>query len=157
MPPDCHQVTAWWTGSRRCSASWERPIHWTAHTTAITHDAPTARIPTSDPFFGRCLPTARITKNETAGTNGMTQTASSTPLPLQRVDLGEVDRVQVAVDDQDDRQADTDLGGGDGDDEQGEDLPGDVVVEGAERDEVDVDGGEDELDRHQHEHAVLAG
>jgi hypothetical protein len=29
-----------------------------------------------------------------------------------------------------------------------------MTAEGAERDEVDVDGVEDQLDRHQHEHAV---
>ena len=47
-------------------------------------------------------------------------------LALHEVDVVEVDAPAVAVDEQDDGQADTDLGGGHGDDEQGEDLPGDV-------------------------------
>src|SRR5206468_5453987 len=82
--------------------------------------------------------------------------SASAPLPLHEIDLGEVDRVAVAVDEQDDGQADTDLGGGDGNDEEGEDLTGGVVVERAERHQVHVDRIEDELDGHQHQHAVLA-
>ena len=35
--------------------------------------------------------------------------------------------------------------------------PATVAVHGAEGDQVDVDGVEDQLDRHQHEHAVAAG
>ena len=70
----------------------------------------------------------------------------------------EVDAVQVAVDEQHDGEADADLGGGDGDHEQREHLADRrAVVERAERDEVDVHRVEDQLDRHQHEHRVLAG
>src|SRR3954466_4399087 len=87
----------------------------------------------------------------------MIQTWLSIPSTLHEVDLGEVDRATVAVDEQDDGQSDADLGGGDGDDEQGEDLAGGRAAVGPEGDEVDVDGVEDQLDRHQDQHAVLPG
>src|SRR5919109_2678781 len=73
---------------------------------------------------------------------------------LHEVDLVEVDVDPVPVDEQDDGQADAHLGGGDGDDEQGEDLAGDVAQPGGEGDEVDVHGIEHELHAHEHEHAV---
>src|SRR4051812_5008095 len=82
---------------------------------------------------------------------------SMAALTLHQVDLGEVDRAAIAIDEQDDGQADADLGGGDGDDEQGEDLPGGRASNGAEAYQVDVARVEDQLDRHQHERAVLAG
>src|SRR5438874_6213940 len=79
---------------------------------------------------------------------------------LQRVDVVEVGTVHVAVDEQHDREADADFRGRDREHEQREHLTDDtarvVVVEGAERDEVDVDGREHELDAHEHQHAVLA-
>ena len=92
----------------------------------------------------------------------MSQTFSSTGRrqPFMRSTSSRSIEVPVAVDEQDDGQAHADLGGGDGDDEQGEDLAGDgsgVVPQGAEGDQVDVDGVEDQLDRHEHEHAVPAG
>jgi hypothetical protein len=74
-----------------------------------------------------------------------------------QVELVEVDASAVAVDGQDDRQTDADLGGGHGDDEQGEHLARDVAVHGREGDQVDVHGVEDQLDRHQHGHAVPTG
>ena len=49
-------------------------------------------------------------------------------LPLEQVHLVDVDRRSVAEDQDHDRQADPDLGGGDGDHEQGEDLAGDVAA-----------------------------
>src|SRR5439155_3008895 len=79
---------------------------------------------------------------------------------LHEVDLVAVDRGAVAVDEQHDRQAHADLGGGHRDREEGEDLSGDrrlPAVVGAEGDKVDVHGVEDQLDRHEDEHAVLAG
>ena len=68
--------------------------------------------------------------------------------------LVERDRAPVAVHHQHDRQADADLGGGDGDHEQGEDVPVDVLSP-RERDEVEVDRVEHELDGHQHDHRVV--
>src|SRR5579862_3086565 len=75
---------------------------------------------------------------------------------LQRVDVVEVGTMKVAVDQQHDREADADFRGGDREHEQREHLAGDRVVERPERDEVDVDRGEHQLDAHQHEHGVLA-
>src|ERR1044071_614706 len=79
---------------------------------------------------------------------------------LQFLDVVEVGAVQVAVDQQHDREAYTDLRGRDRQYEECEhltdDAPGVVVVEGAEGHEVDVDRREHELDAHQHEHRVLA-
>src|SRR5947209_17689955 len=87
----------------------------------------------------------------------MIQTWLSIPSALHEVDLGEVDRATVAIDEQHDGEADADLGGGYGDHEQGEDLASGRAAVGAKGDEVDVDSVEDQLDRHQDEHAVLPG
>src|SRR5215471_12734167 len=76
---------------------------------------------------------------------------------LELVDAVEVRAVHVAVDQQHDGQADAHLGGGDRDDEQGEHLARDLLRERGERDEVDIDGVEHQLDRQQHEDAVTAG
>src|SRR4051794_6006121 len=88
-----------------------------------------AATPRSAPCRGSFLPKKRISQNETTGMTGMSQALRSMEVASapQLVDLVEVDRVQVPVDEQDDGQADADLGGRDGDDEQREDLPGDVV------------------------------
>src|SRR5713101_4048959 len=139
----------------------ERWIQATAVRIDNTKEAPTAAIPSSEPFRGNRLPRRRMMTNEAVGMAGMTHalsrnqcTAGST---LHQVDLVEIDRVTVAVDEQDDGETDTDLRRRDRDDEEGEDLAGDVVVEGPECDQVDVDGVEDELNRHQHCDAVLPG
>src|SRR5262245_23469104 len=60
------------------------------------------------------------------------------------------DRTAAAEEDDEDREADGGLCSGDGQDEHGEDLSGQVAEEGAERDQVDVHGEQDEFDRHQH-------
>src|SRR5436189_8491 len=65
--------------------------------------------------------------------------ASRNHLALHEIGLVEVDALAVAVDEQDDGEPHADFGGGYRDDEQGEDLAGDVVAEGAERHQVDVD------------------
>ena len=69
--------------------------------------------------------------------------------------------MKVAVDQQHDREPDADFGGGDREHEQSEHLSGHArgsgVVQGAERDEVQVDRREHQLDAHEHEHRVLAG
>src|SRR6185295_9598323 len=69
----------------------------------------------------------------------------------------EVGAVEVAVDQQHDREPDADLGGGDRDDEECEDLAGRRVQVRGECDEVDVHRVEHQLDAHEHEHAVAAG
>src|SRR5581483_6878898 len=80
--------------------------------------------------------------------------ARSRRLPLEQVHLVDVDRLAVAVDQDDDRKTDPHLRGGDGDHEQRERLPGEVVQRLRERDQVDVDGVQHELDRHEHEDGV---
>ncbi len=50
-----------------------RSIHWYTATHESTNDAPSATIPISEPFFGKCFPKSRIRTNETAGIAGMIQ------------------------------------------------------------------------------------
>src|SRR5713101_3709636 len=132
VPAFCHQViacTTGWVGSSPCT----RSIHCTAATTDSTNDAPTAAIPISEPRLGRRFPKNRIRKKETAGIAGMIQAWFSTARSaLQLVDVVEIRRVRVAVDEQHDRQPHPDLGRGDGDDEEREHLPGGVPIEGRE-------------------------
>src|SRR5581483_7373945 len=142
-----------------CCASFTRLIQLPAARSAMTKHAPTATMPISDPFFGRRLPKNRMATNDIAMMNGIshTQWRIIAASPAHRVDFVEVDRRSVPVEHEDDGEADTDLSGCDGDDEQGEDLSHDRAVQRAEGDEVDVDRVEDQLDRHQHHHAVAAG
>src|ERR1700704_2713102 len=104
-------------------------------------------MPISEPFRGKRLPKARIAKNDAAMIAGMshTQCRIIAASPPHRVDFVEVDRRAIAVEEQDDGEADADFRGGDGDDEQREHLADDAVVQGTEGDEVDVHGVEDEL------------
>src|SRR5687768_6112124 len=84
--------------------------------------------------------------------------ANSTPgigSALQRIDLGDVDRSPVAEHRDQDRQADRGLGGGHREDEEHEDLPGGIAQLARERDEVDVDREQHQLDRHQQDDHVL--
>src|SRR4051794_39995175 len=99
-----------------------------------------------------------MTKNETAGMRGTSQASRSMerrPSALHQVELVQVDVGPVAEDEQHDGQPHAYLGGGDGDDEEGEDLADHVVAEGAEGDEVDVHRIEHQLDGHQDEDRVL--
>src|SRR5438552_5270816 len=155
--PFCHHVIEWTIGATfsDVSASW---IHCASATQDNTNDAPTARIPISEPLRGRRFPIRRMRKNEIAGRAGMIQALSSTAASaLQLVDLVEVGTVDVAVDEKDDRQPDTDLGGRDGDDEEREHLARHGAGERRERDQVDVHRVQHELDAHEHEHRVTAG
>jgi hypothetical protein len=73
------------------------------------------------------------------------------PLP-HRVVFVDQRRSAVAIDRNDDREANRRLGGGDGDHEKGEGgpLPGERRNECAEGDRRKVDGVEHQLDRHEH-------
>src|SRR6266851_3800866 len=75
---------------------------------------------------------------------------------LHQVDVGDFDGAAIAEIDDQYGKADRRLGGGDGQHEHGEDLADEIVQEGRESDEVDVDGEQDELDRHQDDDDVLA-
>src|SRR5581483_3254574 len=150
--PLLHHVRCW---STMCSSL----IHCAATMRARTKLVPTAMIPDSDPPFGIFFPNSRMMKYDSAGRSGISQAFSAieTPLALHEVDLVKVDADPVAVDEQDDRQADADLGGRDGDDEQGEDLAGGVAQAGGEGHQVDVHGVEHQLDAHEDQDAVAPG
>src|SRR5688572_1057636 len=166
-PSECSSSTSssTWPASGAWCTSTSRPLsrstHWTPMTTDSTSVAPTARTPISEPPLGSRFPKKRISQNEVNVIAGMTQACSSMPpSALHHVDLVEVDGGAVAVDEQDDREPDADLGSGHGDGEQGEDLTGDGSLAAphvAEGHQVDVHRVEDELDRHQDEHAVAPG
>src|SRR4051812_31512823 len=75
---------------------------------------------------------------------------------LHDVDVLNRDGSAIAVEHDEDRQSDRGFGGRDRQHDQGEDLAGDVAQMGREGDEVDVDGEQDQLDRHQDDDHVLA-
>src|SRR6476660_7504472 len=69
--------------------------------------------------------------------------------PLQQVDLVGLHRFFVAEQRDEDAQPDGGLGYRVGNDEDHEDLPAHVLQMLRESDQVDVDGVQDQLDRHQ--------
>src|ERR1700676_3155799 len=75
---------------------------------------------------------------------------------LHHVDVLDRDRAAIAVEGNDDGKPDRRFGGGDGEHDQGEDLADEIAQEGGEGDEVDVDGEQNQLDRHQDDDDVLA-
>src|SRR5262245_12586389 len=75
---------------------------------------------------------------------------------LHKIDVLDRDRAAVAEVDDDDGEADGGLAGRHGQHEQGKDLTDEVAHEGGEGDQVDVDGEQHELDRHQDDDDVLA-
>src|SRR5688500_2533258 len=75
---------------------------------------------------------------------------------LQRIDFGDIDRAPVAEQPDQDRQADRSFGRGHGQDEKHEHLAGGIAEFTRERDEVDVDREQHQLDRHQQHDHVLA-
>src|SRR5689334_7356629 len=84
------------------------------------------------------------------------KTARTAMSALHQVDVFDRDGAAVAEVDDEDGEADRRLGGGDGEDEHGEDLADQVAEEGGEGDEVDVDGEQHQLDRHEDDDDVLA-
>src|SRR5438309_1747259 len=90
-------------------------------------------------------------------TRSGSQALASTALPPQQVEAVRLDGSPDAEDRDDDRQPDGDLGDRDGDREEGEDQPRQVSVEARERDQVDVDGVEHQLDPEQDADRVAAG
>src|SRR5260370_3470762 len=144
------------------SPTGERWIHAMAVRTARTNETPTAGMPTSEPPRGIRLPSSRITGNASVGMSGTIHALRRNQViggssALHQIDVVEVDRVTVAVDEEHDGQTHSDFGRGYRDDEQSEDLACQVVAEGAAGDQGDIDVIEDELDRHEHQHRVLAG
>src|SRR5688572_7421895 len=79
--------------------------------------------------------------------------------PLQEIDFVDVDRLSVAVDEDDDGQADADLGSCDGNHEEREHLAAQhrILEKLGERHEIHVDGIQHHLDGHQNQHGVSPG
>src|SRR5690242_15101122 len=84
-------------------------------------------------------------------------------LPAHQINLADINRVPAPIDGDDHRQRDSGLGGGHGDDEDGEDLASQANAQGSlvdearcEPDESDVDGVEHDLDAHQNADRVAA-
>src|SRR5437763_15369765 len=75
---------------------------------------------------------------------------------LHHVDVLDRDRAAIAVEGDDDGEPDRRFRGGDGEHDQREDLADEIAEERRERDEVDVDRKQDQLDRHQDDDDVFA-
>src|SRR4029078_9441974 len=75
---------------------------------------------------------------------------------LHHVDVFDRDRSAISIVDDDDRKPDCRLGCRNRQNEEREYLPDEVVVEMRKRDEVDIDGQQNQLDRHQNDDDVLA-
>src|SRR5689334_1148478 len=75
---------------------------------------------------------------------------------FHQVDVFDRDRAAVTEVDDQDGEADGGFGRRDGEHEQREDLPDQVAEMGRERHQIDVDGEQDQLDRHQDDDDVLA-
>src|SRR5688572_11637806 len=77
-------------------------------------------------------------------------------LPSHQIHFVDVDRFLVPVERQDDAQADGGLGGRDGDDEYREHLADAVLQLIRKRHQIDVDGVQNQLDRHEDDDDVAA-
>src|SRR5580693_7196305 len=77
-------------------------------------------------------------------------------LPFQEIHFVGEDGFAVAEEGDDDAKADGGFRGGGGNDEEGEDLAGDVSEVTREGNEVDVDGVKDQLDGHEDDNDVAA-
>ena len=149
-PPFCHQVTVWMTGvttASACSPPRRRRAPLPKHAREAVLVPPVAsstrwihcdrgdarqherradreRCRSRSPCCGMRFPKKRMRTNETAGMRGdepgVIEHRSRQPFSWST--SVEVGTAQVAVDEQHDREADADLGGGDRDHEQREDL-----------------------------------
>ena len=81
----------------------------------------------------------------------------STRSALHRVEVFDVDAAPLAEQHDQDREADRRLGRRDGQDEEHEHLPGEVAQLARERDEVEVDREQHQLDAHQQQDARSCG
>src|SRR5262245_27623258 len=139
-------------GSHVHIASPTRPRVQTAR--AAANASAIARIDTS-PASRPARRSGATTASRTKATNGSARTASGSPtlvvigLATEQVETVRLDGPANAEDRDDDGQPDGDLGDRDGDREEREDQPDDVAAEARERNLVDVDGVEYELDAEQ--------
>src|SRR5208282_1599503 len=88
--------------------------------------------------------------------SGRTTMASYMPLTLHQIDVRNRDRAAVAEIGDEDREPDRGFRRRDREHKQRIDLADDVAQKTRERDQVDVDGEQNELDRHQDDDNVLA-
>src|ERR1043165_2256306 len=77
-------------------------------------------------------------------------------LALHQIEFFDRERAAVAIEHDQDGEPDGGLGRRNGQHQQREDLPDQVAEERGERHQVDVDGEQDQLDRHQDDDDVLA-
>src|SRR5579871_6236900 len=127
-------------------ALWTRWIHCTTAPHERMNDALNAAMPISDPSRGMRLPKNRIATNDSAGISGMShaQLRKNTPLVLQHFEIVEIGRMEIAVNQQHNGETNAHFGRRDREHEQREHLAdhrGLTAVEGAERNQVEVDRG----------------
>src|SRR5215208_6902656 len=115
-----------------------------AETTNEATIASEARPP--ETLFGSRRPSIALMTKPTSGNRGI---SASTRSPLERLERVRVERLPVAEERDDDRQADGSFRGRDRQYEERDELNGDVTAEAPERDERQVDCIEHDLDRQQ--------
>src|ERR1700722_12184627 len=91
-----------------------------------------------------------------APSSGRKMAAIVTRSALHQMDVFDRNGAAVAEIDDEDGEADRRLGRGHGQHEHGEDLADQIAEKGREGDEVDVDGEQHQLDRHQDDDDILA-
>src|SRR5690242_4519175 len=149
----------WLNGAAPCPTS--------CHSTYID----SAQLSATPAMVTVCAPTRPILRPNRpariAPSSGASTTASRTDLDsvnsttgiasaLQGIDLGDVDRAPGAEQRDEDGETDRGLGRSHRQDEEHEHLAGGVAELARERDEVDVDREQHQLDRHQQDDDVLA-
>src|SRR6185503_16708407 len=159
LPDGIHVSSVW-----RTPSSPKPPVSAVATTTIpIAHAIPTAQTGTRWARFPSRRPTTAVNRKPNRGRamiSGTSRSNISRSL-AHRVVLVDQRRLLVAVDRDDDREADRRLGGGDGHDHEGDDRTVEPELrsrrEGRERDDREVHGIEHQLDRHQHADRVPPG
>src|ERR1700720_3252951 len=91
-----------------------------------------------------------------APSSGRKMAAIVTRSALHQMDVFDRNGAAVAEIDDEDGEADRRLGRGHGQHEHGEDLDDQIAEKGREGDEIDVDGEQHQLDRHQDDDDILA-
>src|SRR5271169_1941211 len=141
-----------WCSPSPCPALFESP--WTP-----SSPCPCGPFGASFPPSFECETRYRnpFTRNPSSGkTRIQGRSEAELTLSLQLGGVVEVHGALEAVHGDDDREADRGFAGGERDDEHREELPVEVAEVARERDEIQVRGVEDELDRHQHRQEVPA-
>src|SRR5262245_44173927 len=149
--PDAIQVNTFWTTSREPGSIPTSCQTWdtaTANEASITRQA---RPP--DTLFDKRRPIEALTRKPTNGRRGI---SDSTGSPLERRERFGIERLAVPEEPDHERQADGGLGGGDGHDEERDDLSVHRPELAAERNERQVRGVQHDLDRQEQRDQVTA-